>query len=153
MSDPALQLGAVSSDLSAGVARRPAGEVAITEMETRLLRFLIAQDGEPVSRETLLTSVWGYSAKARSRTVDSTIRRLRQEIDPRASHTVRDEARTALAELDALEDELRRLETEMSERGAAGNGLKIAAVASLRITPFVLSVCGRPEPTTTAPNT
>ena len=48
---------------------------------------------------------------------------LRQEIDPRASHTVREEARTALADLDALEEELRRIETEMSERGAAGEAL------------------------------
>ena len=48
---------------------------------------------------------------------------LRQEIDPRASHSVREEARTALAELDRLEDELRRLETEMSEKGAAGETL------------------------------
>ena len=42
---------------------------------------------------------------------------LRQEIDPGASHSVRDEARTALADLDALEEELRRLEQEMAERG------------------------------------
>jgi ATP-binding cassette subfamily F protein 3 len=42
---------------------------------------------------------------------------LRQEIDPRASHCVRDEARTALADLDAIEEELRRLEVEMGERG------------------------------------
>jgi ATP-binding cassette subfamily F protein 3 len=44
---------------------------------------------------------------------------LRQEIDPGADHSVREEARTALAELDQLEDELRRLETEMSQQGAA----------------------------------
>ncbi len=45
---------------------------------------------------------------------------LRQEIDPGARHSVREEARTALAELDALEDDLRTLERKMSERGAAG---------------------------------
>ena len=48
---------------------------------------------------------------------------LKQEIDPRASHSVRAEARTALAELDALEDELRRLEDQMSERGSAEESL------------------------------
>ncbi|MFK7897556.1 MAG: ribosomal protection-like ABC-F family protein [Myxococcota bacterium] len=48
---------------------------------------------------------------------------LRQEIDPRAEHSVREEARTALAEIDELEEELRRLEGEMSRRGEAGEEL------------------------------
>ena len=48
---------------------------------------------------------------------------LRQEIDPHAPHTIREEARTALSDLDDLEDELRRLEVEMSERGARGEDL------------------------------
>jgi len=51
---------------------------------------------------------------------------LRQEIDPRAPHSVREEAQTALAELDGLEEELRRIETEMSEKGAAGEELPAA---------------------------
>ncbi|MEZ4291588.1 MAG: ABC-F family ATP-binding cassette domain-containing protein [Myxococcota bacterium] len=48
---------------------------------------------------------------------------LEQEIDPRATRSVRDEARSALAELDRLEEELRRLEAEMSERGTRGEAL------------------------------
>ena len=44
---------------------------------------------------------------------------LRQEIDPRAPHSVREETRSAMAELDVIEDELRRLETEISTRSAA----------------------------------
>lgn len=48
---------------------------------------------------------------------------LRQEIDPRASRSVRDEAGTALHELDALEKEIERLEAEMSRRGQAGEEL------------------------------
>jgi ATP-binding cassette, subfamily F, member 3 len=45
---------------------------------------------------------------------------LRQEIDPRAAHSVREEAQTALAELDELESELRRIEKEMEAAGARG---------------------------------
>ena len=41
---------------------------------------------------------------------------LRQEIDPHAPHTIREEARTALSDLDDLEDELRRLEVEASRK-------------------------------------
>ncbi len=48
---------------------------------------------------------------------------LRQEIDPGAPHSVREEARTALADLDALEEELRALEQEMSEIGAREEAL------------------------------
>ena len=44
---------------------------------------------------------------------------LRQEIDPRTPHSVRAEASTALADLDALEEELRELEAEMGELGEA----------------------------------
>jgi ATP-binding cassette subfamily F protein 3 len=48
---------------------------------------------------------------------------LRQEIDPRSSRSVREEARTALSRLDALEEELRQLEAEMSERAERGEEL------------------------------
>ena len=47
---------------------------------------------------------------------------LRQEIDPRASRSVRDEARTALAELDALEGELREIELAIAEGDHAESG-------------------------------
>jgi len=48
---------------------------------------------------------------------------LRQEIDPTASRSVRDEARTALARLDALEAEMRGLEAQMARGGAEGTAV------------------------------
>jgi ATP-binding cassette subfamily F protein 3 len=42
---------------------------------------------------------------------------LRQEIDPRQSRTIQAEAATALAHLDAMEREMRELETAMTEAG------------------------------------
>jgi ATP-binding cassette subfamily F protein 3 len=54
---------------------------------------------------------------------------LRQEIDPRAQHSVREEAQTALAELDALEAELRRLEVEMEAVGGRGEAPSAALSA------------------------
>ena len=48
---------------------------------------------------------------------------LRQEIDPGRSTTVRAEAATALADLEALEDELRELEARMAAEGRAGREL------------------------------
>ncbi len=44
---------------------------------------------------------------------------LRQEIDPRQSHSVEQEAATALAELDALAQEIAGIEAEMSRLGEA----------------------------------
>jgi ATP-binding cassette subfamily F protein 3 len=46
---------------------------------------------------------------------------LRQEIDPGRGATVREETRTALAELDALEREIRELEGEMARAGERGD--------------------------------
>jgi len=50
---------------------------------------------------------------------DARVGFLRQEIDPRRDESVRDEAATALAHLDDLEAELRRLEQQISETGDA----------------------------------
>jgi len=54
---------------------------------------------------------------------DTRLGLLRQEIDPRAEHSVREEAQTALAELDRLETEMRDLEAEMSRRGKAAEAI------------------------------
>ena len=47
-----------------------------------MLRYLLDRVGEPVSREDLLTEVWGLSASTRTRTVDVFISRLRRHIEP-----------------------------------------------------------------------
>jgi ATP-binding cassette subfamily F protein 3 len=59
---------------------------------------------------------------------DVVIGMLRQEIDPRLSHSVQQEAASSLAGLDALEDELRSLELEMTRAGERGEHVS-AAVA------------------------
>jgi ATP-binding cassette subfamily F protein 3 len=48
---------------------------------------------------------------------------LRQEIDPHASHTVMEEALTALAALHAIEHEMRALEEEIARVGADGRAV------------------------------
>jgi ATP-binding cassette subfamily F protein 3 len=48
---------------------------------------------------------------------------LRQEIDPSQEHSVRREASSALAHLDALEQEMRELEASMAELGARGGSI------------------------------
>lgn len=61
------------------------GPVELKEKEAMILRLLVEQDGEPVSRETILDRVWGFGAYPTTRTVDNFILSLRKivETDPR----------------------------------------------------------------------
>jgi DNA-binding response OmpR family regulator len=75
-----LRAGALVLD----VARRQAriGEVIaeLSDREFRLLHHLVLHQGEVVSRERLLSDVWGYHFDPRSNVVDVCIRRLRQKL-------------------------------------------------------------------------
>ena len=65
----------------------------ISAKELELLRYLVAHRGEVVSRDTLLTEVWGHQREVATRTVDNFIVRLRKKLeadpaDPRYLITV-----------------------------------------------------------------
>ena len=65
----------------------------ISAKELELLRYLVAHRGEVVSRDRLLTEVWGHQREVATRTVDNFIVRLRKKIeadpaDPRYLITV-----------------------------------------------------------------
>ena len=55
--------------------------VELTLRELELLKFLMYQRGQIFSREYLLEKVWGYEYYADARTVDVTVRRLREKIE------------------------------------------------------------------------
>lgn len=60
-----------------------AGEVInLTLREYELLRFLAQHAGQVFSRETLLEKVWGYEYFGDVRTVDVTVRRAREKLEP-----------------------------------------------------------------------
>ena len=59
--------------------------VELTLREFELLKFLWQSKGEVFTREDLLTKVWGYEYYGDVRTVDVTIRRLREKIEDDAS--------------------------------------------------------------------
>ncbi len=54
----------------------------LSDREFRLLYHLVAHAGEVVSRERLLSEVWGYSFDPGSNVVDVCIRRLRKKLGP-----------------------------------------------------------------------
>jgi DNA-binding response OmpR family regulator len=55
--------------------------VRLTEKEAALLARLCHAEGRPVSRETLLREVWGYSPNVSSHTVETHVYRLRRKIE------------------------------------------------------------------------
>ena len=55
--------------------------VDLTFKEYELLKFLVNHKGKVFSRESLLSSVWGYDYFGGDRTVDVHIRRLRSKLD------------------------------------------------------------------------
>jgi two-component system copper resistance phosphate regulon response regulator CusR len=70
------------------VARRQAhvdGVIAdLSDREFRLLHFLVQHPGEVISRQRLLSAVWGYDFDPRSNVVDVCVRRLRRQLGPDA---------------------------------------------------------------------
>lgn len=58
------------------------GEVIdLTLREFEVLKFLASQPGQVITRETLLEKVWGYEYYGDIRTVDVTVRRIREKIE------------------------------------------------------------------------
>ncbi len=57
------------------------GGASLTAREADLLAYLVRRPGVTVSRDQLLTDVWGYSDQVVSRAADATIRRLRTKIE------------------------------------------------------------------------
>ncbi|MBQ3225454.1 MAG: response regulator transcription factor [Clostridia bacterium] len=58
----------------------------LTLREYELLKFLVMQPNHIFSREALLSSVWGYEFYGDLRTVDVTVRRLREKIEDDSSN-------------------------------------------------------------------
>ena len=52
----------------------------MTAKEFLLLKYLIEHKGRVLSRDVLLSDVWGYSYTGGTRTVDVHVRRLREKI-------------------------------------------------------------------------
>lgn len=57
-------------------------KIRLTEKETNILKYLYRSGAQPVSREELLTEVWGYNAGVTTHTLETHVYRLRQKIEP-----------------------------------------------------------------------
>lgn len=54
--------------------------LALTPTEYEVLKYLMLHAGQAVSREDLLSAVWGFETVVETRATDDTVRRLRQKL-------------------------------------------------------------------------
>jgi two-component system, OmpR family, alkaline phosphatase synthesis response regulator PhoP len=74
--------GDVKVDFRKAEVKRGDRPVALSALEFKLLKYFIENRGATLSREELLSRVWGYDAAIHSRTVDVHVSGLRQKIEP-----------------------------------------------------------------------
>lgn len=73
--------GNIQIDIGKYEVQKNGEVIELTHLEFELLKFLCSQKGQVFSRETLLREVWGYEYYGDIRTIDVTVRRLREKIE------------------------------------------------------------------------
>jgi len=80
-----IESGNLSIDLERYEVKKEDEIIELTLREYELLKFLATQENQIFTREQLLKDVWGYEYFGDIRTVDVTIRRLREKIEDDSS--------------------------------------------------------------------
>jgi DNA-binding response OmpR family regulator len=75
-----LEYGALRVDLEQHVVTLDGRDVRLTAKEFLLLQYFLEHRGRVLSRDLMLTDVWGYQYTGGSRTVDVHVRRLREKL-------------------------------------------------------------------------
>ena len=76
-----ITVGELTLDLDRFEVRARGEVVDLTLREFEVLKYLATQPGQVVTREVLLEKVWGYEYYGDIRTVDVTVRRIREKIE------------------------------------------------------------------------
>jgi DNA-binding response OmpR family regulator len=79
-SDEVFQIGAATIDAKTFQLKRGKTVEELTSRELMLLRFFYTHAGEVLSRDKLLTEVWGYNYHGTTRTLDQVIVQLRKKL-------------------------------------------------------------------------
>lgn len=79
-------VGDLSIDLNKFEVKVRGEIIDLTLREFEVIKYLAAQPGQVVTRETLLEKVWGYEYYGDIRTVDVTVRRIREKIEKDTSN-------------------------------------------------------------------
>jgi two-component system, OmpR family, response regulator VicR len=81
-----IQIGSLVIYPDAYVVSKRGEMIELTHREFELLHYLAKHIGQVMTREHLLQTVWGYDYFGDVRTVDVTVRRLREKIEDNPSH-------------------------------------------------------------------
>lgn len=81
-----ITVGALTIHPEAYVVSKRGETIELTHREFDLLHYLAKHIGQVMTREHLLQTVWGYDYYGDVRTVDVTVRRLREKIEDNPSH-------------------------------------------------------------------
>ena len=81
-----ITVGDLSLDLNKFEVRVRGAIIDLTLREFEVLKYLANQPGQVVTREVLLEKVWGYEYYGDIRTVDVTVRRIREKIEKDTSN-------------------------------------------------------------------
>ena len=76
-----ISFGGLTINMKLFEVKKNGKTIDLTLREYELLKFLASQKTQVFSRETLLEKVWGYEYFGDVRTVDVTVRRLREKIE------------------------------------------------------------------------
>lgn len=79
-------VGALTIHPDAYIVTKRGEPIELTHREFELVHYLAKHIGQVMTREHLLQTVWGYDYFGDVRTVDVTVRRLREKIEDIASH-------------------------------------------------------------------
>jgi DNA-binding response OmpR family regulator len=79
---PSRGFGDVVVDLEQMEVVRAGAPVSLTAQEFKLLRYFFENPMRVISRQQLLTEVWGYESYPTTRTVDNQVLKLRQKLEP-----------------------------------------------------------------------
>jgi len=83
--DQITRFGELTLNFSTYEVTKEGQEVPLSFREFELLKYLALRPGQVFTREILLSEVWGYEYFGDTRTVDVTVRRLREKIEDNPS--------------------------------------------------------------------
>jgi two-component system alkaline phosphatase synthesis response regulator PhoP len=75
------QFGDVKVDFRKSIATKGGEQIDLSHYEAGILRILITNRGEPISRNRILDEVWGYELYPTTRTIDNHVVKLRQKLE------------------------------------------------------------------------
>ena len=81
-----IEIGSLVIHPDAYIVSKRGEKIELTHREFELLHYLAKHIGQVMTREHLLQTVWGYDYFGDVRTVDVTVRRLREKIEDSPSH-------------------------------------------------------------------